>query len=94
MYFLPLGANTSDATVAESNSAPLIIEDPNAQAVSVIAAFRRANVKPLDYVPPTPLLSGDGGSLTVTGGFRIHSFTGTGSSTWNLSVTTPFDPYA
>lgn len=94
MFFLPLGITSSDATVADSNAAPLSLEDPNAQPVTVIAPFRRANVKPLDYVPPTPLLSGEGGSLQVVSGFRIHSYTNTGGSTWTVSVTTPFDPFA
>jgi hypothetical protein len=94
MFFLPLGITSSDSTVADSNAAPLSLEDPNALPVSVIAAYRRANVKPLDYVPPTPLLSGEGGTVQVISGFRIHSYTGTGGSSWTLSVTTPFDPFA
>ena len=95
MWFIPLGTSTSDSTVADSNAAPLTLDDPVVQPVTTIAALGRNPIRPLNYVPPTPVISGDGGTLnTGVTGFRIHSFTSTGSSTFTLSVTTPPDPYA
>lgn len=32
----------------------------------------------------TPVLSGQGGTLTTSGGFNIHSYTSTGSSTFEV----------
>jgi hypothetical protein len=94
MWFLPLGLNPSDGTIAESNSDPLSSEAPQALPVTTIAAFVRNTIKPLDYIPPTPSLLGEGGALAVSGGFRTHTYTGVGSSTFTVNLTTPFDPYA
>ena len=94
MWFVPLGLNPSDSTVAELNTAPLTVEFPQAVPVSIIAALARNPIRPLDYIPPTPSLLGEGGALAVAGGFRTHSFTGVGSSTFNIAITIPPDPYA
>lgn len=95
MWLTPLGTSTADSTVADSNAAPLSSEDPIVTPVSTIAALARNPIRPLSYIPPTPTLSGEGGALnTGVAGFRIHSYTGTGSSTFTIAVTTPPDPYA
>lgn len=94
MWFVPLGTSTDGSAVADSNSAPLSAEEPIVQPVSTIASLARNPIRPLSYVPPTPALSGDGGSLTVSAPYRIHSYTSTGSFTFTLAVTTPPDPYA
>ena len=94
MWFLPLGSSTTSSDIAVSNTAtdefyPVTIL-PRTTASPVV----KANVKPVNYVPPTPVLSGTGGTLSVSTTFRTHSYTADGASSWVLAQVTPFDPYA
>jgi hypothetical protein len=80
MWFTPLGTDTGLDTVAEVVSAALSSEDPNLRPVSTIARFNRVQIQALNFQPPVEI-TGTGGAIAFSDGFKIHSFTDVGNQT-------------